>query len=43
MLFLLKIGKDLKKKLITFLIYLENFLTKRINDIHKQKIKIKIY
>ena len=40
--FLLKIGKDQKKKLIIYLILLETFLTNRIEDLHKQNIKLKI-
>ena len=39
--FLLKTGKDQKKKLIIYLIYLRNFKNK-IKELHKQNIKLKI-
>ena len=42
MLFQLKIGKDLKLKLISFLNYLEDFLKKKINEFDKNQIKLKI-
>ena len=42
MLFQPKIGKDQKKRLNIYLIYLENFLIKKIDEIHKENIKLKI-
>ena len=42
MLFLQKIGKDQKKKLNYLFNLLENFLINRIEELHKQNIKLKI-
>ena len=42
MLFQQKIGKDQKKKLNFLFNLLENFLKEKIEDLNKQKIKLKI-
>ena len=42
MLFLLKIGIDQKKKINYLFNLLENFLSNKIEDLHKQNIKLNI-
>ncbi len=42
MLFLRRIGKDLRKKLIIYLNYQKIFLKNKIEDLNKKNIKLKI-